>query len=312
MTFAMDVHYNGRDAAVRVLHGPPAPAAVHDARMAVDAPRPMPHVTSHAPAEIHECGRAAELSSAQAESERLAVLETQARARIAQQQAPPRSSRRLGRRATSAQRKELRELYADKVRPRHRGHAERRPVRSGQRDAASRRPTARGAPGRASCASTRTARSRSKASPTAPAASQSQELSERRAAAVRLALVEEGVDGSRVFVRGYGKAFPVASNDTPEGRQRNRRVEVVISDGRGAIAPARRVVRRALRLRSRGPIWALARMLVGQRYRPILIGGELVSTGAVKQLGACRGVGPRKTLTLANLTANDENYALAA
>ena len=70
----------------------------------------------------------------------------------------------------------------------------------------------------------------------APDAS-SQELSERRAAAVRAALVEEGVDASRVLVRGYGKAFPVASNDTAEGRQRNRRVEVVISDERGAIAP---------------------------------------------------------------------------
>jgi hypothetical protein len=43
-----------------------------------------------------------------------------------------------------------------------------------------------------------------------------------------------------------------------------------------------------------------------------LITPELVSTGVVKQLGACRGVGPRKTLTIANLTANDENYALAA
>jgi len=63
------------------------------------------------------------------------------------------------------------------------------------------------------------------------------ELSERRAAAVRVALVDEGVDGSRVFVRGYGKAFPVATNETPEGRQRNRRVEVVISDQGGAIAP---------------------------------------------------------------------------
>lgn len=63
------------------------------------------------------------------------------------------------------------------------------------------------------------------------------ELSERRAAAVRVALVEEGVDASRVFVRGYGKAFPVATNDTPEGRQRNRRVEIVISEEGGAIAP---------------------------------------------------------------------------
>jgi hypothetical protein len=32
----------------------------------------------------------------------------------------------------------------------------------------------------------------------------------------------------------------------------------------------------------------------------------------VKQLGACRGVNPRKSLAIANLTANDENYALAA
>lgn len=64
-----------------------------------------------------------------------------------------------------------------------------------------------------------------------------QELSERRAAAVRVALIESGIDGSRIYVRGYGKAFPVASNDTPEGRQRNRRVEVVISDERGSIGP---------------------------------------------------------------------------
>ena len=66
---------------------------------------------------------------------------------------------------------------------------------------------------------------------------QNQELSERRAASVKLALTDAGVDGSRVFVRGYGKAFPVASNETGEGRQRNRRVEVVISDDRGSIAP---------------------------------------------------------------------------
>ena len=64
-----------------------------------------------------------------------------------------------------------------------------------------------------------------------------QQLSERRAAAVRLALMNEGIDTSRILVRGYGKAFPVATNETAEGRQRNRRVEVVISDGRGAIGP---------------------------------------------------------------------------
>jgi outer membrane protein OmpA-like peptidoglycan-associated protein len=66
---------------------------------------------------------------------------------------------------------------------------------------------------------------------------QGQQLSEQRAAAVRLGLVNAGVDASQVFVRGYGKAFPVASNDTPEGQRRNRRVEIVISDERGSIAP---------------------------------------------------------------------------
>jgi outer membrane protein OmpA-like peptidoglycan-associated protein len=64
-----------------------------------------------------------------------------------------------------------------------------------------------------------------------------QDLSERRAASVRVALIGSGIDGSRIYVRGYGKAFPVASNDTAEGRQRNRRVEVVISDARGSIGP---------------------------------------------------------------------------
>jgi outer membrane protein OmpA-like peptidoglycan-associated protein len=62
-------------------------------------------------------------------------------------------------------------------------------------------------------------------------------LSERRAAAVRAALMNAGIDGSRVFVQGFGEAFPVASNDTPVGRQLNRRVEIVISDEGGRINP---------------------------------------------------------------------------
>ena len=52
--------------------------------------------------------------------------------------------------------------------------------------------------------------------------SYNQTLSERRAATVRLALMNEGVASDRIISRGYGEAFPVASNDTPEGRQRNR------------------------------------------------------------------------------------------
>jgi outer membrane protein OmpA-like peptidoglycan-associated protein len=54
-------------------------------------------------------------------------------------------------------------------------------------------------------------------------------LSQRRADAVRGALLSRGVEGSRITTNGMGKASPVASNDTAEGRQRNRRVEIVIS-----------------------------------------------------------------------------------
>lgn len=55
------------------------------------------------------------------------------------------------------------------------------------------------------------------------------ELSERRAQAVRDALAALGVDPSRIEARGYGEAYPVASNQTPAGRQQNRRVEVLVS-----------------------------------------------------------------------------------
>lgn len=66
-----------------------------------------------------------------------------------------------------------------------------------------------------------------------------QRLSERRAEAVRNALMAKGVDSSRLMTRGYGVAFPVASNETAEGRQRNRRVEVIISDETGKILERR-------------------------------------------------------------------------
>ncbi|WP_144401897.1 OmpA family protein [Geoalkalibacter subterraneus] len=51
----------------------------------------------------------------------------------------------------------------------------------------------------------------------------------------RSALVARGVDPRRLVTRGYGVEFPVAGNDTAEGRQRNRRVEVIISDEEGRI-----------------------------------------------------------------------------
>jgi outer membrane protein OmpA-like peptidoglycan-associated protein len=61
-------------------------------------------------------------------------------------------------------------------------------------------------------------------------------LSERRAEAVRDALVQRGIDPARVSMRGYGETYPVASNDTAAGKQLNRRVEVVMSNDRGQVA----------------------------------------------------------------------------
>jgi outer membrane protein OmpA-like peptidoglycan-associated protein len=56
-----------------------------------------------------------------------------------------------------------------------------------------------------------------------------QQLSERRADSVRDFLIGQGVTGSAVTAKGFGKTQPVASNDTAEGRQRNRRVELVVN-----------------------------------------------------------------------------------
>jgi outer membrane protein OmpA-like peptidoglycan-associated protein len=56
-----------------------------------------------------------------------------------------------------------------------------------------------------------------------------QRLSERRAAAVKTWLAErEGIEAGRLAPRGFGEKRPVASNDDDAGRQKNRRVEVVI------------------------------------------------------------------------------------
>jgi outer membrane protein OmpA-like peptidoglycan-associated protein len=60
-----------------------------------------------------------------------------------------------------------------------------------------------------------------------------QGLSERRAQSVRAWLVEkERIAGAKMAARGWGERRPVASNDTDPGRQKNRRVEVVIRKGR--------------------------------------------------------------------------------
>jgi outer membrane protein OmpA-like peptidoglycan-associated protein len=56
-----------------------------------------------------------------------------------------------------------------------------------------------------------------------------QQLSERRADSVRDFLIAQGVPGSSITAQGFGKTQPVASNDTSEGRQKNRRVELVVN-----------------------------------------------------------------------------------
>lgn len=54
-------------------------------------------------------------------------------------------------------------------------------------------------------------------------------LSGQRASAVKNALVSMGIDASRLDSEGYGSAHPVATNDTKEGRQQNRRIDVQVT-----------------------------------------------------------------------------------
>jgi len=53
-------------------------------------------------------------------------------------------------------------------------------------------------------------------------------LSRKRADSVKAKLVEDGIEAGRITAVGYGKTFPVASNDTNAGKAQNRRVDVVI------------------------------------------------------------------------------------
>jgi len=62
-------------------------------------------------------------------------------------------------------------------------------------------------------------------------------LSQRRAQAVAEQLQTRGITTDRIQAVGRGKGFPVASNDTPAGRQQNRRVEIVFSNEKGTFAP---------------------------------------------------------------------------
>ena len=57
---------------------------------------------------------------------------------------------------------------------------------------------------------------------------ENQSLSEKRAAAVANALTAYGVPADRVTSAGFGQSLPIASNDTEEGRSKNRRTEFEI------------------------------------------------------------------------------------
>jgi outer membrane protein OmpA-like peptidoglycan-associated protein len=69
--------------------------------------------------------------------------------------------------------------------------------------------------------------------------SYNQDLSQRRADAVKSALLFRGIAASRIGSQGYGKGFPVANNSDSGGRQLNRRVEVVIGEDSGAAIAGR-------------------------------------------------------------------------
>jgi outer membrane protein OmpA-like peptidoglycan-associated protein len=67
--------------------------------------------------------------------------------------------------------------------------------------------------------------------------SYNQNLSQRRANAVAMALGSMGVARERIAMKAYGEAFPVAANDTASNRQLNRRVEIVLSNDNAPIPP---------------------------------------------------------------------------
>jgi outer membrane protein OmpA-like peptidoglycan-associated protein len=177
--------------------------------------------------EAEEAARAARAAEAQAESARRAAQEAQAQARAAQQQsaAAQQQAAAAQQRAQSASERnaqlemELRELYATKSDRGmvvtlndvlfDTGSAQLRP--GGYRLVTRLAEFLREYPERTIAIEGFT--------DSVGSDDMNQELSERRAASVKLALIDAGIDPSRVYVRGYGEAFPVATNDTREAER---------------------------------------------------------------------------------------------
>jgi outer membrane protein OmpA-like peptidoglycan-associated protein len=61
------------------------------------------------------------------------------------------------------------------------------------------------------------------------------ELSQRRADAVAMAIIQRGIEAQRVRATGYGEQYPKASNNSEGSRQLNRRVEIIVANGDQAI-----------------------------------------------------------------------------
>ncbi|MBL8995573.1 MAG: OmpA family protein, partial [Spirochaetia bacterium] len=59
-----------------------------------------------------------------------------------------------------------------------------------------------------------------------------QSLSESRASAVRQYLIENGIKGERIGTKGFGPDKPITDNSSEAARQKNRRVELVVIEGR--------------------------------------------------------------------------------
>ena len=90
-----------------------------------------------------------------------------------------------------------------------------------------------------------------------------QGLSERRANSVRAYLADHGIDSTRLYASGMGQSAPVAGNDSGAGRQRNRRVEVIISNPPVAVNQRARTAKMIVML-------VLFQSVSGSPVRPLL------------------------------------------